>query len=133
MVEKRWEHWSSWTVKRRRRERRKTAPLSEQSVNNLLPNTPIVHDLTRAKGTKNQQDREPRRPYEPGGRTFECWAHQVHSGLILTKSTARQEVQKELLSMDALSTLSAQFLRERRYLQNVTPKTLTWYQTALTP
>lgn len=32
--------------------------------------------------------------------------------------------------MDALATLFAQFLRERRYLQNVTPKTLTWYQTA---
>ena len=32
--------------------------------------------------------------------------------------------------MPALSTLFEQFLRHRRYLQNVTPKTLTWYQTA---
>ena len=32
--------------------------------------------------------------------------------------------------MSALSTLFEQFLRERRYLKNVTPKTVTWYQTA---
>ena len=32
--------------------------------------------------------------------------------------------------MSALSALFERFLRERRYLQNVTPKTLTWYQTA---
>ena len=32
--------------------------------------------------------------------------------------------------MSALSTLFEQFLRERRYLKNVTPKTATWYQTA---
>ena len=35
--------------------------------------------------------------------------------------------------MHALSTLFSQFLRERRYLQNVTAKTLTWYQTAFAP
>ena len=32
--------------------------------------------------------------------------------------------------MSALSTLFEQFLRERRYLKNVTPKTVTWYRTA---
>lgn len=32
--------------------------------------------------------------------------------------------------MDALSTLFEQFLRERRYLKNVTPKTVLWYETA---
>ena len=32
--------------------------------------------------------------------------------------------------MSALSTLFEQFLRERRYLKNVTPKTVMWYQTA---
>jgi hypothetical protein len=39
-------------------------------------------------------------------------------------------VRKELLSMSALSTLFERFLRERRYLKNVTPKTVVWYQTA---
>src|SRR5262249_52045999 len=32
--------------------------------------------------------------------------------------------------MDALSTLFERFLRERRYLKNVTPKTVVWYETA---
>jgi site-specific recombinase XerD len=32
--------------------------------------------------------------------------------------------------MSALSTLFEQFIRERRYLKNVTPKTVIWYQTA---
>ena len=32
--------------------------------------------------------------------------------------------------MDALSTLFARFLRERRFLKNVTPKTVIWYETA---
>lgn len=32
--------------------------------------------------------------------------------------------------MSALSTLFEQFLRERRYLKNVTPKTVAWYQSA---
>jgi integrase/recombinase XerD len=32
--------------------------------------------------------------------------------------------------MSVLSTLFEQFLRERRYLRNVTPKTVMWYQTA---
>ena len=32
--------------------------------------------------------------------------------------------------MDALSTLFARFLRERRFLKNVTPKTIIWYETA---
>jgi hypothetical protein len=32
--------------------------------------------------------------------------------------------------MTALSTLFERFLRERRYLTNVTPKTVVWYQTA---
>lgn len=31
--------------------------------------------------------------------------------------------------MSAVSTLFEQFLRERRYLKNVTPKTVVWYQT----
>ena len=33
--------------------------------------------------------------------------------------------------MDPLSLLFEQFVRERRFLKNVTPKTVTWYQTAL--
>jgi hypothetical protein len=32
--------------------------------------------------------------------------------------------------MSGLSTLFEQFLRERPFLKNVTPKTVTWYQTA---
>jgi hypothetical protein len=32
--------------------------------------------------------------------------------------------------MSALSTLFERFLRERRYLKNVTPKTIAWYQSA---
>jgi hypothetical protein len=32
--------------------------------------------------------------------------------------------------MDTLSTLFDRFLRERRYLKNVTPKTVVWYETA---
>ena len=32
--------------------------------------------------------------------------------------------------MSALSTLFEQFIRERRYLKNVTPKTVIWYQSA---
>lgn len=32
--------------------------------------------------------------------------------------------------MSALSTLFKQFLRERRYLKNVTPKTVIWYENA---
>jgi hypothetical protein len=32
--------------------------------------------------------------------------------------------------MSALSSLFERFLRERRYLKNVTPKTVVWYQTA---
>lgn len=32
--------------------------------------------------------------------------------------------------MDPLSTLFDHFLRERRYLENVTPKTVVWYETA---
>src|SRR5687767_1180080 len=32
--------------------------------------------------------------------------------------------------MSGLSTLFEQFLRQRRFLKNVTPKTVTWYQTA---
>jgi hypothetical protein len=32
--------------------------------------------------------------------------------------------------MTALSTLFERFLRERRDLKNVTPKTVVWYQTA---
>jgi integrase/recombinase XerD len=32
--------------------------------------------------------------------------------------------------MSALSTLFERFLRERRYLKNVTPKTVVWYETA---
>jgi hypothetical protein len=32
--------------------------------------------------------------------------------------------------MDTLSTLFERFLRERRYLKNVTPKTVVWYETA---
>jgi integrase/recombinase XerD len=32
--------------------------------------------------------------------------------------------------MSALSALFEQFLRERRFLKNVTPKTVTWYQNA---
>lgn len=32
--------------------------------------------------------------------------------------------------MSALSTLFEQFLRERRYLKNVTPKTAVWYESA---
>lgn len=32
--------------------------------------------------------------------------------------------------MSALSSLFEQFLRERRFLKNVTPKTITWYETA---
>lgn len=32
--------------------------------------------------------------------------------------------------MSAVSTLFDQFLRERRYLKNVTPKTVVWYETA---
>jgi len=33
--------------------------------------------------------------------------------------------------MSALSTLFEQFLRDRRYLKNETPKTVAWYQNAL--
>lgn len=32
--------------------------------------------------------------------------------------------------MVALSTLLQQFLRERQYLKNVTPKTIIWYESA---
>ena len=32
--------------------------------------------------------------------------------------------------MDALQPLFDRFLRERRYLKNVTPKTLLWYESA---
>jgi hypothetical protein len=32
--------------------------------------------------------------------------------------------------MTALSALFERFLRERRYLKNVTPKTVVWYETA---
>lgn len=32
--------------------------------------------------------------------------------------------------MSAVSTLFEQFVRERRYLKNVTPKTVVWYETA---
>jgi hypothetical protein len=32
--------------------------------------------------------------------------------------------------MARLDVLFEQFLRERRYLKNVTPKTLTWYESA---
>ena len=32
--------------------------------------------------------------------------------------------------MARLDVLFEQFLRERRYLKNVTPKTITWYETA---
>ncbi len=33
--------------------------------------------------------------------------------------------------MSPLSTLFEQFLRERRYLKNVTPKTVIWYEKRL--
>ena len=32
--------------------------------------------------------------------------------------------------MSALSTLFEQFIRERRYLKNVTPKTVIWHENA---
>ena len=32
--------------------------------------------------------------------------------------------------MATLNSLSEQFLRERRYLKNVSPKTITWYETS---
>jgi hypothetical protein len=76
---------------------------------------------TRAKGTKNQRDSQPALTYEPGGRRFEsCWAH--HKSFD-TKRLKRKKERRQ-------SVLFEQFLAQRRYLKNVTPSTIEWYQTA---
>jgi hypothetical protein len=69
--------------------------------------------------------RSPRAWTSPAGRA-NC-LQQLHLPAIRQPTEGGQ---KDLLAMPTLGSLFEQFLRERTYLKNVSPKTRVWYETA---
>lgn len=106
---------------------------SEQSVNNCSRRRGNSRCQQAAKPLKNQQDATPALSYEPGTRTFEsCRAHQLLASQVVIPNIWRHRGQRgPSVSMDPLDSLFQQFLGERIYLKNVTPKTRVWHDAGI--